>query len=182
MIYDDYAEIITFSPKYGEFKTKIDLEEVERCKQHYWSIRKVYDVKRKMPREVYYISTNINRKQVALHRFIMNAQKGEEVDHIHHRELDNRKSNLRLCNKSQNAMNILIPITNKSGHKGVYWDINLVTPKWMAYIKINQKRYHLGYFTKYEDAVEAREKAEEKYFGEYSSNNTIQEVFNQESN
>lgn len=36
ILYDDYAEIVLISPKYGTFKTQIDLEDVERCKQYYW--------------------------------------------------------------------------------------------------------------------------------------------------
>lgn len=37
----------------------------------------------------------------------------------------------------------------------------------MAKIKTDGKEIHLGSFAKLEDAVKAREDAEEKYFGEY---------------
>jgi hypothetical protein len=39
-IYDDYAEIVIDSPKYGIFKAKIDLEDLERCRQYRWGARK----------------------------------------------------------------------------------------------------------------------------------------------
>ena len=41
-----------------------------------------------------------------MHRVILNAPKGEFVDHINGDPLDNRRENLRLCTKSTNAMNM----------------------------------------------------------------------------
>lgn len=43
---------------------------------------------------------------IRMHREIMNCFDGKYiVDHINHNTLDNRKGNLRVCNKSQNLMN-----------------------------------------------------------------------------
>ena len=55
------------------------------------------------------------------------------------------------------------PKTNTSGTKGVTWDES--REKWVAQLCFKQKRYFLGRYNSYEDAVEARKKAEEKYFG-----------------
>ena len=38
---------------------------------------------------------------------------------------------------------------------------------------LNYKRMHLGDFDEFEDAVDARKQAEEKYFGEFSYDNSI---------
>lgn len=38
----------------------------------------------------------------------------------------------------------------------------------MAFIQVNYKRKHLGYFNTYSEAVIAREEAEEIYFGEFT--------------
>lgn len=51
---------------------------------------------------------------------------------------------------------------NVSGHKGVWWDEK--RQKWEAFIQIHGKRKHLGRYNKYEDAVKARQRAEEEYF------------------
>lgn len=55
-----------------------------------------------------------------------------------------------------------LPKNNTSGHKGVYWDAK--RELWQAYIHVHRKRKFLGRYSKYEDAVKARELAEEQYF------------------
>lgn len=92
------------------------------------------------------------------------------VDHINGIKHDNRKNNLRVVTRSQNNMNRSISSNNKSGCTGVFWLEN--RNKWWAYIGINHKNINLGYYSNYEDAVKARKNAEEKYFGEYSYDNS----------
>jgi hypothetical protein len=82
----------------------------------------------------------------------------------------NRKVNLRVVNASQNAMNYKVSSNNKSGTRGVIYDTK--SKKWRAEIKINGKHISLGRYDKLEDAVAARKAAEEKYFGEYSYDNS----------
>jgi hypothetical protein len=51
---------------------------------------------------------------------------------------------------------------NKSGHKGVTWMDS--RQKWKAYIGFKGKQITLGYFENKEDAIKARQQAEEIYF------------------
>lgn len=54
---------------------------------------------------------------------------------------------------------------NKSGHKGVMWDEH--KQRWKAYIGFQGRNYALGSFIEKEDAIAARQKAEEKYHKPY---------------
>lgn len=57
------------------------------------------------------------RKYVTLHRLIMNAKKGELVDHINRNKLDNRKENLRFASFKLNSLNRIGK--GESKYKGV---------------------------------------------------------------
>lgn len=89
-----------------------------------------------------YVRTKKQNITILLHRFITNTAKGMVVDHINKNTLDNRKSNLRVVTQSQNAMNQKTRDGQK--YKGICFYHKL--GKWMAGIKINGKRKHLGYF------------------------------------
>jgi len=56
-----------------------------------------------------------------------------------------------------------------SMYKGVSWFKR--TKRWMAYIKINQKRYYLGYFDIEEDAAKAYDVSAIERFGEFAKLN-----------
>lgn len=66
------------------------------------------------------------------------------IDHINLRKSDNRISNLREANGSQNQQNTRARGHNKSGFKGVAWE--KVANRWRAQITANGKRIHIGYF------------------------------------
>lgn len=56
---------------------------------------------------------------VHLHRQILRAKRGEVVDHINGDGLDNRRSNLRITDKTGNARNRSVQANSRSGYKGV---------------------------------------------------------------
>lgn len=67
------------------------------------------------------------------------------------------KENTSLCTLTAKTKS-----TNTSGRKGVWFDKR--TGRWRAAITLQKHRHFLGYFDKFEDAVKARERAEEKLF------------------
>lgn len=103
-----------------------------------------------------------NTKIVIMHRVIMNAPKGIDVDHINGDALDNRKINLRLVTNRQNAQNR--HVTTSSKYPGVSWF--KTRNKWRSYITIGGKFKHLGYFEDEKEAAMAYEKALRHFVGE----------------
>ena len=108
---------------------------------------------------------------ILFHRLVTNADKDMEVDHINHIRTDNRKCNLRVVDRSLNQRNLPLSKRNTSGVVGVWF--NKDANKWVAEIRLNYKKISLGYFINKEDAIKARKEAEEKYFGEYSYDNSM---------
>lgn len=107
-----------------------------------------------------YKRIQINKKLYGCHRIVWiiingsDIPKGMEIDHINRNPLDNRIENLRLVTRSENMMNTKIFSTNKTGHKGVYW--NKKSKKWHATIIWQKKRINLGFFDSLIEAVNAR--------------------------
>lgn len=114
---------------------------------------------------------NANNSTKGMHRLLF--PDSSYVDHIKHNKYDNRKSQLRPCTNQQNNMNKGLQKNNTSGITGVYWDKRL--NKWIAQMLINKKHIHLGCFNELEDAIKARKEAEEKYFGQFSYDNSMKE-------
>jgi phage-related protein len=102
-----------------------------------------------------------------MHRVIMNAKKGQEIDHIDGNGLNNQKSNLRFVTRTQNQMNRIVQqVNNHSGFKGVCWDNK--RGKWLAQIRVKTKTKFLGHFTNAEDAGKAYDDSAKIYFGEFA--------------
>ena len=159
---------IGYTSKGEEFY--FDLEDYDKIKDYCWC--KNSDG---------YIVTNIwkNKKNyiMFMHRLIMGFPDScYEVDHRHGKfsRNDNRKSNLRIVTHSQNLMNVGVRENNSSGVTGVCFED--ATQKWRSSITINDKKIDLGRFANFEDAVRVRKDAEEKYFKEFSYDNSRQEV------
>lgn len=109
----------------------------------------------------------IDRKtfNIKLSRYLTDAPKGMDVDHINRDKLDNRKKNLRICTRSQNNINQLAKSNNSSGHKGIGWD--KARSKWRAQIKVNGKSKSIGRFENLEDAIVAYREQAKIAYGEF---------------
>lgn len=142
-------------------KFYFDLEDYDIIKDYCWCID-----------QYGYVRGNTKTSKIKMHRLITGCIEGMVVDHINHNKTDNRKTNLRICTQQKNNMNRSIVSQNTSGVTGVFWNKN--NDKWGANIGLNGKTIYLGIYDNFEDAVEARMKAEKKYFGEYSYNNSKQ--------
>ncbi len=101
-----------------------------------------------------------------MHRFILDAPPGMEVDHRNGVGLDNRKENLRLATHQENMRNRRIHKNNTSGYKGVFWSDR--DKRWIARIKLNGKAIYLGSHGTAEEAHVAYCSAALRYYGTFA--------------
>lgn len=142
-LHEEYAEIILYDLRCEEkARAKIDLLDVSLVKDIKWSLNKQG-----------YVKAKHKGKYIRLHRFLMNPHKNLHVDHINHDKRDNRRSNLRVCTRSQNMMN-----QNAKGISFIKRD-----RLWRAYCGHEHK-----YFKKEEEAKAWRKKMEKEHFGEFA--------------
>ena len=85
----------------------------------------------------------------------------EQLDHRNGIRNDNRISNLREANQSQNSQNQAVRRDSKSGHTGVHWLER--ERKWSAVIQASGKTIRLGQFNSLDLAVSARAEAKAKF-------------------
>lgn len=115
----------------------------------------------------WYAATTRGGRTVYLHRLLMGEPKGVLlVDHRDNDGMNNRRSNLRLANKSLNGANSSLSVRNKSGYKGV----SLVrTSRWCAKITHLGRVRSLGYYDSPEEAFAAYSAAARDAHGEFAN-------------
>lgn len=97
-----------------------------------------------------------SRRILRMHRMLLGLDRGRDtvVDHINGDPLDNRRANLRVVPQQINCSNReIINGNGSSKYRGVSWDRRKQT--WVAYIKVNYRKRHLGSFSTEEGAAEA---------------------------
>ena len=115
---------------------------------------------------------NEGGKTQRMHRTILARMLGrelvstEQVDHIDHDPLDNRRGNLRLATASENARNRPKQADNTSGFKGV--SFHKASGKWQAEIQANHKQIYLGLFGTPEAAAAAYDTAAQSLHGTFA--------------
>lgn len=104
---------------------------------------------------------------IVMHRLIMGLSFGDglEVDHINGNRLDNRRANLRVCLKRENARNRPTHRNNRLGVKGV----SAHGKKFRSEIQIDKRRIYLGLHETAELAAEFYSLAADMVHGEFAN-------------
>lgn len=140
----DGEKTTVYDMKGGNFI--IDTEDLEKIQPYYFRIDKCG------------YARTCNTSQIGVHNIILPTPKGFIVDHINRNKADNRKSNLRICTYMQNSW-------NRSRNIGA---TKVRSGKWVATIRVNGNRLHLGTFDTESEAVQAKKVALKKYYGEFA--------------
>jgi len=108
------------------------------------------------------------RGTVHMHRCIIGCPEGMEVDHVNHNGLDNRRSNLRICTKTQNQANRRKG-RGTSKYKGVTFRHDRY--RWEARIRAKGRLIQLGTFSDERSAALAYDYAAVGHFGAFACTN-----------
>jgi hypothetical protein len=102
---------------------------------------------------------------IRMHRLIHQTPAGMDTDHIDGDGLNNQRSNLRTATSTENMRNRRMRKDNTSGFRGVTWSKR--EKKWVAQIRLDGKRIHLGYYNTPEEAAEVYIRKAIELFGEF---------------
>lgn len=140
---------------------KVDDSDYERIGHVRWSQMAIYRGDKLL---YMYGQAQFNGSRAIMHRVIMNARKGEVVDHKNHDTLDNQKSNLRICTASQNVCHTARRSNPASGERNI---AKTSANRWRATIHCQGQR-HAKFFKSIEDAKAWRDATIKLLHGEFA--------------
>ena len=118
-----------------------------------------------------YAMSRAHRQPISMHRLILGLRPGDKriADHINRERLDNRRENLRACDRAGNNRNSSGSRNRISKYKGVFPN----RARWMAQITFQRRCHHLGTFDTQEEAARVYNEAALRMHGDFASLNVV---------
>ena len=112
---------------------------------------------------------NILCSQIYMHKVVSEHSAKQMTDHADGNKLNNVRSNLRPCTRTQNFQNKKRPKNNTSGFKGV--SLHKASGLWRASLYLNGRSAYDKCFKYKMDAAKAYDEAAKRLFGEFAKLN-----------
>ncbi len=147
------------------FFAKVDDEDYERLSRFKWRVV----IARKGTANPYAIRFNKGtRRNIFMHHEVLNFSVKGKLDHKDGDSLNNQKNNLRPATSIENGRNRRL-----QKHSAPYKGVALFKPtgKFQAYVCINKKPKHLGFFDTAEDAALVYDYHADLHYGEFALTN-----------
>lgn len=156
--------LIATIPLTQGFYTKVLVRDLAKVFEHTWFAHR-------HPSGNYYAmrGQRMDSKQtmVYMHRVLTGVTDPKtDVDHEDQDTLNNCDDNLRVATRSQNNCNCKMRSTNTSGYRGV--QLYKATGKYQAYIRVNKRSKHLGFFATAVEAAYVRDREALRHYGEFA--------------
>lgn len=152
----------------GKYVAIVDDDDYDYLMKWTWTVGNGRNTKYAIGRE--------KKFRINMHRIIMKTPENLLCDHIDGNGLNNQKSNLRNCSRSQNQWNRRKTINTSSKYTGVHLFRCRKKTYWMSQIRANKIVHHIGYFKTEEDAALAYNKRATELHGEFARLNKIEEA------
>lgn len=138
--------------------------------QRKWNLKHAGRIAGHTEKRLRYVSIRLNKVSFQAHRLAWLYFYGEwptgPIDHINRDPADNRITNLRVADVSENARNRIAQKNNSSGFKGVCFE--RCTGKWRAQIVVRGHHHSLGRYDSAEEAAAAYRIAATQFHGEFA--------------
>ena len=167
LTYDQLVQVLVYDPETGQFRWR-HRSDVPNAWNAKWAGR-IAGAKARGGKRLY-TQLMLHKRNYKAHRLAWLYMTGRwpdsEIDHIDCDGFNNKWSNLRLANRSQNGANSPAYSNNGCGVKGAH--LYSGNGKYRARIHCKGRTHNLGYFDTPEEAGAVYAEAAKRLFGEYA--------------